>query len=175
MCCIQHQSKMSAVHWSQHILELKTLRKHLNKQKLKLMTIDHRILTVNGGFHIFISLSSSQSPPRGQVSSIDRNCMAWEMAGEVATFFWNIKPTHQVWYFRVYLRKSQSWWADHSVLTQHVSDRGPWQWKIFQNTFSRWMLSCYSLECQTIYLKRGCMQLIISQECEVREKGVGMQ
>lgn len=74
MCCIHHQSETSAVHWSQRILELRALRKHLNnKQKIKLMTTDHRILTVNGGFHIFISLPSSQSPPIGQVSSIDRN------------------------------------------------------------------------------------------------------
>lgn len=164
---------MSAIHWSQNILQLRALRKDLNNKKKKnLMSTDHRLSTVNNGFHIFISFSSSQSPSRGQVSSIHRNYMDQKMAREAATFSWNFKLTDQVWYFRVHLRKSHSWWVDHSV---HVSDRGPWQWKIFQNTFRRWMLSLYSLECQAIYLKRHCMQLIISQECEVREKGVGMQ
>lgn len=70
LCCTHHQSETSAIYWSQHILVLRALRKHLNnKQKIKLMRPDHGILTLDDRLHIFISLSSSQSPPRAQVDS----------------------------------------------------------------------------------------------------------
>lgn len=65
--------------------------------KQKIMSTDHRISTANGRFHKLISLSSTQSPLRGQVSSVHRNFMDQKMPREGATLSWNFRWTAQGW------------------------------------------------------------------------------